>query len=131
MSEVKNRQNNPSPELDFQEIYLPNDQDFGTGTFRFQAKKYKLTPTKVIAAIALNPPRFQIAATLNPGTKEIPVGLGRADGSDPISHTTFLLPSPIDTAKSHEFIVTFENWHVISMTMDGIPLLQKQRRLDD
>jgi hypothetical protein len=125
MSEVRNRQNNPSPEIDFQEIYLPNDQDFGTGAFRFQIKKRSLTLRKTIAAIALNPPRFQIAATLNVGTKEVPVNLGQADGSDPVSQVIFLLPSDIDLSKSLEFIVTFKNWRVISMTMDEIALIQK------
>ncbi len=136
MSEVRNRQNNPCPELDFQEIYLPDERDFGTGTLRLRAKKNTLTPPvrpgpKAISSIVFNPPRFQIAATINPGTKEIPINLGRADGSNPVSQVVFLLPARLDTAKSHEFLVTFEKWQVLSMTMDGTALEQKPRKLDD
>ena len=130
MPEARNRIDNPAPELSFQEIYLPDDQDFGTGTFRFQAKENTLIPPakpgpKGIAAIALNAPRFQISVTVNPGTKEIPVGLGRADGSNPSAVAVFLLPSDLDTGLPHEFEVTFQNWQVISLTMDGTTLQRK------
>src|SRR4030042_1704784 len=112
MSEFSNRRNNPTPELAYQEIYLPNDANLATGAFRFQAKKNTMTPPKTpgpkaIVAAVINPPRFQLSAAINPGTREIPVLLGHADGSDPVSAIVFLLPADLDVTQPHDSRVTF------------------------
>jgi hypothetical protein len=127
MAEARNRMDNPSPDVLFQEIYLPDDQDFSTGTFRIRIKQNALiTPAepgpKAISSLALIAPRFQISVSVNPGTREIPVLLGRADGSDPIAVAFFFLPPELDTSLLHDFEVTFEDWQVISLTMDGAAL---------
>jgi hypothetical protein len=124
MAEVRNRIENPSPDLVFQEIHIPDDSNCGTGTFRFLAKKDVLVPPsrpepKALVAMVLNPPRFQVSVSVNPGTREIPVLLGRADGSPPISARAFVLPSGLDTAAAHEFRAVFRNWRVLSLEMDG------------
>jgi hypothetical protein len=130
MSAIKNRRNNPITELAYQEIDIPNDRDLGTGAFRFQAKKDTMTPPerpgpKAISAAVINPPRFQISAAINPGTKEIPVLLGRADGTNPLSSVVFLMPAQFDIAQVHDFEVSFSNWQVTAMTMDGQNLSRK------
>lgn len=131
MAEVKNRLENPAPNVAFQEIHLPNDEDFGTGSFRFQTKFNALEPPdkpepKAIAVIALNAPNFQIAVTVNPGTKEIPVLLGRADGSNPLSSKIFLLPDEVNTERKHEFKAGFMNWKILSLTLNGESLASKE-----
>lgn len=122
MAEVSSRQNDPGPDIDFQEVYLPNDQDYGTGVFRFQVKEKTLTGRGKITATAVHAPHFQISAALNLGRKEVPVDLGKFDGSDPMARNVFLLPVNINLMKSHEFIVTFKNWRLVSMTMDKTAL---------
>ena len=71
-------------------------------------------------------PRFQISVNINPGTKEIPVLLGKADGTDPISRKVFLLPMNVDPTISHSFVATFENWQVTGLELDGTPLTQNK-----
>ena len=124
MVEVRNRMENPSPDIAFQEIHIPNDANFGTGTFRFLANKEVLVPParpepKAVVAIVLNPPRFQLSVSVNPGTREIPVLLGRADGTPPLASRVFVLPLGMDTGAAHEFGVVFRNWRVLSVEMDG------------
>jgi hypothetical protein len=130
MSEVRNRSDNPAPELAHQEIYFPNDLDWGTGVFRFRTKKNMIVPLrkptpKAICAIALNPPRFQVSAAINPGTGEIPVLLGHADGSNPLSSALFLMPPKCEVSRPHDFEVAFSEWQITCMTMDGQQLMKK------
>lgn len=78
MTEARNRSDNPAPGIEYQEIYLPDDSDFGTGKFTFRVKENSLEPPcksepKAISAVAFNPPRFQLSVSLSPGTKEVPV----------------------------------------------------------
>lgn len=125
-----NRIENPSPELLFQEINLPHEGNFATGSFRTKTKPNTLTPPtqpapKAITAIAIKKPDFQISININPGTRQIPVLLGRADGTDPLTRAVFLLPHSLDTATPHDFTLYFQDWQVISFTMDGTALDMK------
>jgi len=129
MPEVKNRMDNPAPEVAYQEIQLPDDKDFGTGTMRFKTKKNTLTPPvgigpKTIAAMLINPPRFQMTATINTGEKVVAVRLGRADGTL-LSRMLFALPADLDTGQSHEFEIPFAKWKLSEMSMDGSKLQEK------
>ena len=124
MAEVRNRIEDPSPDIVFQEIQIPDDVDCGTGTFRFLAHKDALAPPsrpepKALFAAVVNRPRFQLSVSVDPGTRQIPVRLGRADGSPPISSRTFVLPSTLDTAATHEFRAVFRDWRVVTLEMDG------------
>lgn len=130
MAEFRNRRDNPSPDVLSQEIYLPDDQDYGTGVFRFVTKQNALFPAanaepRAIGAIAMNVPRFQISVTINPGTKEIAVLLGRADGTEPSAVQIFLLPSDMDAALAHEVEAGFQNWQVVCLRLDGSNLPRK------
>lgn len=123
MAEFRNRQDDVSPDVLFQEICLPEEQDCGTGVFRFVTAKNALLPPataepRAVSAISLNVPRFQISATVNPGTKVISVLLGRSDGSAPTAAEIFLLPPDMDAAETHEFEVGFQNWGVVSLRLD-------------
>lgn len=125
MPEIKHRQINPSPEIEYAEIYIPDNRNLGTGSFKLVTKPM-LSTIKAISGVMINPPIFQISVNINTETGEIPVLLGRADGSDPISMKVYQLPGDVDFSKSHEFKATFENWKVTGLYMDGIPLKEKE-----
>lgn len=125
MTEIKYRQPNSSPEIQYGEIHIPDDENLGTGTFATLLKPNVLSSTKVISSIMINRPKFQISVNINPGSRKIPVLLGKADGTDPISSQTFLLPPNADSTKAYKFVVIFENWQIINLEMDGVALAEK------
>ncbi len=122
MPEIRHRQVNASPEIEYAEIYIPDDKILGTGSFKTVINPGGLAKGKVVSSIMINLPVFQISVNLNPSTGEIPVLLGLADNSAPISSRTFIFPDDVDFSDKHEFEVTFESWRVVKLCMDGITL---------
>ncbi len=119
MPEIRHRQANPSPEIDYAEIHIPDDRHLGTGNFITVTKPSALSTGKAVSSIIFNPPVFQISLNLNPSTRQIPVLLGLANGSAPTSGKTYLFPGNVSTLDSHEFKVTFEDWQITALYMDG------------
>ncbi|MGA2324325.1 MAG: hypothetical protein ABSG22_10800 [Sedimentisphaerales bacterium] len=125
MAEIKHRQHGGSPEIEYAEIHIPNDTSLGDGTFTTVLKPRVLSKNKPIISIMVNVPIFQISVNINPGTGEIPVLLGRADGTEPISKKLFLIPSVIDSSKSNILVARFKNWEITSLSLDELDLTQK------
>ncbi len=122
MTPIVNRQANPSLEIEYSEIYIPDKGNLGTGSFTTRIKSKVLLAGKAVSSMMLLIPHFQLTVTLNPATGKVPVLLGRADGSAPLSRKTFLLPENINHNISHDFIVKFQNWTTISFIMDTVLL---------
>lgn len=122
MTIIKNRQINPSPEIEYSEIYIPNDSNFGTGTFTTRIKKNSLLNSKLIISAIVNIPVFQLSVNLNPSIGKVPILLGRVDRKPPLSNKTYELPQIIDHTVPHEFVVYFQKWSITSFTIDTIPL---------
>ena len=122
MAEIKHRQTNGSPEIEYAEIYIPDGSYLGTGSFKTVIKPDVFSSKKAVSSIMYNPPVFQISVNLNPSTKEIPVLLGFADSSDPISTKTYFFPENVNVSDSHEFEVTFRNWEITGLSMDRVLL---------
>ena len=128
MGEMRKRQNNPGPGIDYSEIHIPDDSHLGTGKYTLSLQSNALVNQKVITGIIINKPIFQMSVNINPGPKEVPVLLGKADGSDPISQKLFSLPQNIGLAGTHRFEAIFECWEIKSLEMNGMRLLEKTNR---
>ncbi|MFH1702787.1 MAG: Shedu anti-phage system protein SduA domain-containing protein [Nitrospirota bacterium] len=124
MPEIKHRQTNPRPEIEYAEIYIPDDRYFGTGSFKTVVKSGALSGEKSISNIMINPPIFQISVNLNPATREIHILLGHADGSDPLSRKLYVFPKDVSVPETNEFEVTFENWEITGLYMDKVSLME-------
>lgn len=125
MPEIKHRQTGGSPETEYAEIHIPDDQNMGDGTFTTVLKPNALSKDKAIVSMMLKAPAFQISVNINPAPREIPVLLGRADGSEPSSKKVFVLSPDIDVSKSHTFMATFKNWEITSLKLNELPLVEK------
>ena len=122
MPEIRNRQDDASPEIEYSEILIPSDEDLGTGDFTTVLRPNVLPATKRIASTMINPPSFQISVTVNPNGI-IAVLLGKVDGRDPLSKKYFTLPPNVDPAISHELVARFEGWQTVDLELNGDPLL--------
>ena len=124
MVDIRNRTENPSPNIAFQEIYIPDDANLGTGLFRALVKKDALAlPTEsepeTVIATADDPSGVRFQLDVNRLTRDISVLLGRTNDSLAVCAKTFFLLSGIDTSVTHEFEAVFRNWRVLSLKMDG------------
>ncbi|MFC2007246.1 Shedu anti-phage system protein SduA domain-containing protein [Chloroflexota bacterium] len=126
MPEIKRRQINPCPEIDYAEFHIPDDRDLGTGSFINVTKRGVLSSDNKFASIMINPPVFQISVNFNPSTQEITVLLGFADGAGPISRNIYFFPESVNVSVSHEFEVKFEKWEITGLSMDTVPLETKE-----
>lgn len=122
MSAIKHRQPNASPEIDYGEIYIPDENNLGTGKFTTVLKKGVLVQNKPIVSIMINRPAFQISVNINPQTSKIPVLLGKADGSNPKDRVIFSLPDGINKTVEHTFVAEFEDWKIRILKLNGISL---------
>jgi len=122
MAGIRKRQNNPAPGIDYSELHIPDDSHLGTGKYTLSLQPNALVNQEVINGIIINIPIFQMSININPGPKEVPVLLGRADGSDPISQKSFSLPQNIGLAGTHRFEAMFESWEIKALTMNGMNL---------
>jgi hypothetical protein len=127
MNSITNRQPNPSLELEYSEIYIPDKDDLGTGSFTTRVKPRTLVTGKFISSGIVLTPHFQLSVNLNPANGKVPVLLGHADGTPPLSRRIFLLPQTIDQEAPHDFIVNFQNWNIISFIMDTMLLLEGEQ----
>ena len=106
MPEIKHQQPNANPEVSMSEIHIPDDSDLGTGTLTINFVPNSLPPTEVISALIVNPPAFQISATLNPNL-DVHALIGKADGSEPTHKGTFRLPHHIRKDNRPTYIIRF------------------------
>lgn len=121
MAEIRHQQPKGAPGISFAEIHMPDDNDWGTGSFTTVFEPAALKKHKAIASIMINAPRFQISATAN-ANGEIPVLLGRADGSGPVDKQIFVLPENFDALPAHTLKIEFIKWRILAAYLDDTPL---------
>jgi len=119
MPPVKIRQSNPSHLVEYGEIEIADEKDLGTGSFTVRLKPNALIINNVISCQMVNVPLFQISINVNNQEKEISALLGEADGSDPRSRKEMSLPEDLDLKPAHTFVVSFHDWSIDSVEMDG------------
>jgi hypothetical protein len=119
--EIRHQQPGASPEISLAEIHIPDDSDWGTGTFTTVLTPSALLSTKHISSLMLNAPHFQISVTINPN-RNIPILIGKADGSDPMHRVTYVLPHGVDLREAKWLVVHFAGWRIMGASLDGAHL---------
>ena len=115
MPEIRHQQPGASPGISFAEIHIPNDSDFGTGTYSITLTPRALLSNKAITSIMVNRPRFQISATINPN-RDIPVLLGRGS---PVDQVVFRLPQGLDFRLALTLRIEFAGWQISAAAING------------
>ena len=127
MGEIKTRQENPGPGIEYSELHIPDEENLGTGSYRIVLEPNALAKRQPTVGLVINPPIFQMSVNVNPATKEIPVLLGKADDTPPISEKVFRLPENIELSDSYEFNALFANWEIAELLLNRVSLpLQTQ-----
>ncbi len=121
---MRYQQPGSSPEIDSSEIEIPDERDWGTGSFTTNFLPSALTATKAIFSVMANPPTFFITATMGVGGDIIAV-LGEVDGSTGKDHRVFLLPRNLDPEPAHSLVIHFKDWRLVQADLDGVYLATK------
>ena len=119
MPEIRHTQRDASPEIESATILIPDDADWGTGTFTtiFTPELFKtIRGGGSVSSVMLNAPSFEITLTVNTNG-DVVAGLGRPDEPNPSDQIVFVLPL-IPRAK-HEVHVSFINWNVTGIFLNG------------
>lgn len=122
---MESRKDNPSPEIEYSILSIPNEADYGTGKYLIFLKPNVLLPPKVTISIAINIPVFQISLKLEPAIGEVTTLLGKVDGSPPLSFRVFILPTTLNPATTHEITADFDKWQVTELKIDGKKIKEK------
>lgn len=129
MPEIRNQSPGGAPELESTEIHIPSDADLGSGEYTLRFTARALPAEKVIVSDTLNAPSFQISVTVNPN-RNVAALLGKADGSEPLSRKTFVLPPGIVRSLPHTLVVQFADWEITEATLDTVPLMTQPDQPD-
>jgi hypothetical protein len=115
MGEIKHRQMGGGPGIEYAEIHLPDDQDWGSGSYTtiFQAKA--LPPSRPLMSAMINLPRFQLTVSINP-SGEVVILLGE---TEPKSRARLRLPWGLERTRAHSLQIQFAAWAVIGVLLDG------------
>ena len=122
MSEIKHRLLNTGPDIEYTEIYIPDENNLGTGQFTTVLKEGALSKNNPIASMIVKRPVFQMSVNINPQTSKTPVVLGRADEPKPKDEVIFSLPGNLDKTTKHAFVAEFEEWKIRHLKLDDISL---------
>lgn len=119
MAEIKSRENNPVPGIDYSEIRIPDEQNLGTGTFTTVLEPDAMTKISPIISSIINESVFKLLVSIHLATKEITALLGKADNSPALSREVFKMPDKIELSNRHSFEVVFEDWKIKDLLMNG------------
>ena len=122
MGEIKHRLSSTAPDIEYAEIYIPNENNLGTGQFTTVLKEGALVKNNPIVSMMIKRPIFQISVNINPQTFKIPILLGRADNSEPKDIVNFSLPRNIDKSAKYVLVVEFQEWKICSFKLNDISL---------
>jgi len=125
VAEIRNRQDNPGPSIDYSEIYIPDEQDFGKGIYTAVLQPDILANGEPVTSWAVNTPVFQISLNVDPTTEEISVLLGKADGGPPSARRVFSFPENIGKPDTYTFETHFVDWQIEELTLNGIDCISK------
>ena len=119
MGEIRYRQPTPQKGIEYGEIHIPDDQDFGTGTFAMEIQAGAMTPTKGSAYLMVNAPRFQISVNVDTKAKRINAAVGGAAGQDPSDLRIYAFPPKTDLTLANVITVQFGGWKITQLNLNG------------
>lgn len=117
MAEINSRENNPVPGIDYSEIYIPEEQNLGTGTFKTVLQPNAMAKICPIISTIINEPVFKLLVNINVATDEITALLGKPDNSPALSREVFKIPKKPDLSDVYSFEVIFKDWEIKDLMM--------------
>lgn len=119
MKEIKSREANPIPGVEYSEIHIPDEHNLGTGEFVTMLEPKALSKINPIISNVMNEPYFLLIVSINLGIDEVTAVLGKTHDEPPISRKVFTIPKEINVKDAHDFSVSFKEWEIKGMKLNG------------
>ncbi|HEV3449362.1 MAG TPA: hypothetical protein VG099_32300 [Gemmataceae bacterium] len=129
MPALTHREDGGGRGIQFRELSLPDDQNFGTGSYRVQLRRFALRKDRGADAAIVLSDKIGIALRIYPG-RLVAVELGKAEEYTPTLPWGFSFPHDLDYSVPHDAVVSFHNWQVSSVSIDGKPLVEHKSPSD-
>lgn len=119
MSEIKSRENGPVPGVEYSEINIPDDRQMGTGSFTTVLEPTALKKINPVISSIQNEPVFLMIISINIAIEQATAMIGKSHNTPPLDRRVFTIPKGIDLMQTNAFSVSFSDWDIISMKLNG------------
>jgi len=119
MSEIKSREDNPVPGVKYSEINIPDDKKLGTGSFKTVIEPAALKKINPIISSIQNEPVFLMIVSINIAIEQVTAMIGKSHNTPPLDRKVFTIPKGIDLLQANDFSVSFSDWDITGMKMNG------------
>ena len=119
MTEIISSEQKPVPGVDYSQIRIPDEENLGTGTFTILLEHDAMSKINPIVSAIINEPVFQLLVNIDSEVKQVTALVGKADNTPPISREVFILPENIKLPDAHKFEITFKDWEIKDVMMNG------------
>jgi hypothetical protein len=119
MAGISSREQNPIPGVEYSEISIPDDESFGTGVFTTMLEPKALKKNNPIISSIQNEPVFLLIVSINVAIEQATAMLGKSQDTPPVCRKVFNIPKEINLQKSNDFTVSFRDWDIKEMKLNG------------
>jgi hypothetical protein len=122
MAELKNREANPIPGVEYSEIHIPDEKEMGTGSFSTVLEPKALSKNNPIISSIQKTPVFLLIVSINIAIEEVSAMIGESHDKPPRSRKVFVLPEKIKSEDANDFTVNFRDWEIEDIKLNGAGL---------
>ena len=119
MGEIKSREENPVPGVEYSEIHIPDEDNLGNGVFTTVLHPGAFSKTNPIISSIMNEPFFVLILSMNIAIESVTAMIGKSQNARPLDRKVFKIPSDIDIKEPINFQITFNDWDLLEMELNG------------
>ncbi|UCH81381.1 MAG: hypothetical protein JSW20_01895 [Nitrospiraceae bacterium] len=119
MAEIRSREQEPVPGITYSEIHIPDESILGTGTFITVLEEGAFGKKNPIISSVMNEPVFVLILSLNIAIASATAMIGKSQNTPPLDRKVFNIPKNIDSTGVLSFEVSFKDWDIIGIDLNG------------
>jgi len=119
VAEIKSREDEPIPGITFSEVYIPDENNLGTGTFVTVLEEGAFGKKNPIISSIMNEPEFVLILSMNVAIESATAMIGKSQNTQPLDRKVFKIPADIDTKEVLSFKVSFDDWDITGIEING------------
>jgi hypothetical protein len=119
VAEIKSREDEPLPGITFSEVHIPDESNLGTGTFMTVLEEGAFGKKNPIISSIMNEPEFVLILSMNVAIESATAMIGKSQNTQPLNRKVFKIPADIDTKEVLSFKVSFDDWDIKEIEING------------
>ncbi len=122
MSEIKSREDEPLPGITYSEIHIPDEDNFGTGTFVTVLEEGAFGKRNPIISSIVNEPEFVLILSMNIAIESATAMIGKSQNTPALDRKVFKIPADVDIKAVLSFNVSFDDWDITGIDINRTQL---------